>query len=76
MKKALPELGKKLLEDDNMFDVLRDQLKDASMVEVKKAEKLAEAPAPAPSEDKKDGDKPKEKKDEKAEEKKPEEAKK
>ncbi len=70
MKKAVPELAAKLEADDNMFEIIRDELKSKSMVEVKKAEvKKPEAPPPA---EQKEGEKAEDKK----EDKKPEEAKK
>lgn len=75
LKKEVREYAKKLQEDDNMFDVLRDELKSKSMVEVKKVEVKKAETAPAAT-DQKEGDKQEDKKEEaKSEEKKPEEAK-
>lgn len=67
LKKEVREHAKKVQENEDLFDVVRDELKSKIMVEVRKAEEKKPETAPPPA-DKKEGDK--------AEEKKPEEAKK
>ena len=73
LKKEVREHAARLQQDDNMFDVIRDELKSKSLVEVKKAEEKKPEAAPPPATDQKEGEKKEEPKaEEKKEEKQPE----